>query len=152
MSTDYDRLSAAVNRPSERPIVADEWSAKADNWLLTADVLSPILAKQFNPLHNLEHDMNLQEIIKFNSGRRYSEAGQRIAACEIQPGIVYMQDVDRGVDYILRCELDQYSIMHAYDRADVYAVYCSDLDGFTYQDKQTLRDELTAIALTAKRA
>ena len=93
--------------------------------------------------------MNLQEIIKFNSGRSYTAAGQRIAACEIQPGIVYMQDVDRGVDYILRCELDQYSIMHAYDHADTYAVYCSDLEGFTYQDKRTLRDELTAIALTA---
>ena len=56
MSTDYDRLSGAVNRPSERPIVADEWSAKADNWLLTADVLSPILCFAVpNPLHNLEH-------------------------------------------------------------------------------------------------
>jgi hypothetical protein len=94
-------------------------------------------------------NMDLQEIIKFNSGRSYTAEGQRIAACEIQPGIVYMQDIDRGVDYILRCELDQYSIMHAYDHADTYAVYCSDLEGFTYEDKRTLRDELTAIALTA---
>jgi hypothetical protein len=57
--------------------------------------------------------MNLQEIIKFNSGRSYTAAGQRIAAIEVQPGIVYMLDVDRGVDYLLRCDLDQYSIMYA---------------------------------------
>ena len=93
--------------------------------------------------------MNLQEIIKFNSGRSYTAAGQRIAAIEVQPGIVYMLDVDRGVDYLLRCDLDQYSIMYAYDRADFFAVYCSDLEGFTWDDKHALRDELTPIALSA---
>jgi len=47
--THYDRLSAVVNRPSERPIVADEWSVTADNWLLTADMLSPILCFAVQP-------------------------------------------------------------------------------------------------------
>ena len=46
MSTHYDRLSAVVNRLSESPLIADQWSILTDNWLLTADLLSPILAKQ----------------------------------------------------------------------------------------------------------
>ena len=47
MSTHYDRLSAAVNRLSESPLISDQWLILADNWLLTADVLSPILALQY---------------------------------------------------------------------------------------------------------
>jgi hypothetical protein len=39
--------------------------------------------------------------------------------------------------------------MYAYDRADLFAVYCSDLEGFSYEDKHALRDELTPIALSA---
>ena len=54
MRTHYDRLSAVVNRLSERPLIADQWLILADNWLLTADVLSLTLAKQCQPLNNPE--------------------------------------------------------------------------------------------------
>ena len=87
--------------------------------------------------------------IKFNSGRSYTEHGQRIAAMQVTPEVVYMVDADRGVCYALRCELDQYIIMHCYDRADEYRVYWHDLKGFTYDDEYKIRNELTKLALTA---
>jgi hypothetical protein len=58
--------------------------------------------------------------ITFNSGRTYTQHGQRIAAADMGNGIVAMSDVDRGIDYVLKnCALDRYSIMNAYDMGDL---------------------------------
>lgn len=59
--------------------------------------------------------MQIDKIISFNTGRQYSDQGQRIAAA-IYNGVVIMVDVDRGLDYALpAAALDRNSIMAAYD-------------------------------------
>ena len=59
--------------------------------------------------------MQIDKIISFNTGRQYSDKGQRIAAAK-HNGIVIMVDVDRGIDYALPgASLDRNSIMAAYD-------------------------------------
>jgi hypothetical protein len=52
--SDNNRLSAAVNRPSERPLIADQWSNLTDNWLLTADLLSQDTSEAVPTPNNLE--------------------------------------------------------------------------------------------------
>ncbi len=53
--------------------------------------------------------------IKWNTGRTYTEHGQRCAAMLHEQGVL-MVDVDRGIAYYLPdCELDQFSIMWRYD-------------------------------------
>jgi len=59
--------------------------------------------------------MQIDKIISFNTGRQYSDNGQRIAAAEYN-GVVIMVDIDRGIDYALpAAALDRNSIMAAYD-------------------------------------
>ena len=62
--------------------------------------------------------MQIDKIIRFNTGRQYSDKGQRIAAAEYN-GVVIMVDVDRGLDYVLPdATLDRESIIDAYDYSD----------------------------------
>ena len=58
-----------------------------------------------------------QKILSFNTGRWYTEAGQRIAAMQLDDGRVVFVDVDRGIRYATAapCELTQRAIMRAYD-------------------------------------
>lgn len=64
--------------------------------------------------------MQIDKIISFNTGRQYSDKGQRIAAAEYN-GIVIMVDVDRGLDYALpAAALDRNSIMAAYDDPELH--------------------------------
>jgi len=59
--------------------------------------------------------MQIDKIISFNTGRQYSDKGQRIAAA-VHNGVVIMVDIDRGIDYALpAAALDRSSIMAAYD-------------------------------------
>ena len=59
--------------------------------------------------------MQIDKIISFNTGRQYSDNGQRIAAA-IHNGVVIMVDIDRGIDYALpAAALDRNSIIDAYD-------------------------------------
>jgi len=59
--------------------------------------------------------MQIDKIISFNTGRQYSDQGQRIAAAK-HNGIVIMVDIDRGIDYALpAAALNRNSIMAAYD-------------------------------------
>lgn len=59
--------------------------------------------------------MQIDKIISFNTGRQYSDKGQRIAAA-VHNGVVIMVDIDRGIDYALpAAALDRNSIMAAYD-------------------------------------
>jgi len=61
-----------------------------------------------------------QKIISFNTGRGYTEHGQRIAAMQLNDGRVVFVDVDRGIRYVTaeRCELTQRAVMRAYDYND----------------------------------
>lgn len=64
-------------------------------------------------------------VIAFNTGRKYSAAGQRIAAAKLDDGRVVFVDVDRRLEYVIlgEPELTQFEVMYAYDRnmgADVY--------------------------------
>lgn len=56
--------------------------------------------------------------ITFNTGRTYTEQGQRIAARRIESGEIVIVDIDRGIDVMLLrgLELNQADIMQAYDR------------------------------------
>ena len=57
------------------------------------------------------------KIIAFNTGRFYTERGQRIAATQLDDGSVAFCDIDRGIDYITTgpCDLTKYDVMAAYD-------------------------------------
>ena len=55
------------------------------------------------------------KIIKWNTGRWYTEHGQRIAAGLLKNGKVGMVDIDRGIFYQYNCELTREAVMHAYD-------------------------------------
>jgi hypothetical protein len=60
--------------------------------------------------------MQIDKIISFNTGRHYSEQGQRIAAAVAPSGVVIMVDIDRGIDYALPgAALERKDIMRAYD-------------------------------------
>ena len=59
--------------------------------------------------------MQIDKIISFNTGRHYSEKGQRIAAAEYN-GVVIMVDVDRHLEYAFPgSKLDRKSVLEAYD-------------------------------------
>ena len=64
--------------------------------------------------------MQIDKIISFNTGRQYSDKGQRIAAA-VHNGVVIMVDIDRGLDYALPdATLDRESIMAAYDDPELH--------------------------------
>ena len=55
------------------------------------------------------------KIISFNTGRQYSDKGQRIAAAN-HNNLVLIVDIDRGLEYaLLNANLDRQSIMLNYD-------------------------------------
>jgi hypothetical protein len=55
--------------------------------------------------------------LTFNTGRGYTEHGQRIAATKLDDGRVLFVDVDRGIDYVSAepIELTSSAVMAAYD-------------------------------------
>jgi len=67
------------------------------------------------------------QTLAFNTGRTYTEHGQRIAAQRLDCGAIIMLDIDRGIDYILHptTQLTSADIMRAYDLSDV--VYPADI-------------------------
>ena len=58
----------------------------------------------------------VQIMITFNTNRKYSSLGQRIAAIEDVDGIFFV-DVDRGIKGLIStpCKFEQNAIMAAYD-------------------------------------
>jgi len=90
------------------------------------------------------------KIIAFNTGRFYTEKGQRIAATQLDDGSVAFCDIDRGIDYITTgpCDLTKSDVMSAYDS--------NWTDGRWYALPDDLRDtikaELQAAARTVKSA
>ena len=56
--------------------------------------------------------------LAFNTGRTYTENGQRIAATQLESGHIVILDIDRHIDVIfpVGVEFTQTDIMWAYDR------------------------------------
>ena len=79
--------------------------------------------------------------IVFNTGRTYTENGQRIAARRLECGAIVMLDIDRHIDYLLPADtaLTERAIMRAYDENSV--VYPLDV-GLSYQDYYAVLDDL----------
>lgn len=83
--------------------------------------------------------------IVFNTGRGYTDKGQRIAAAQLDCGRVYFVDIDRGIRYATAapCELTQRNIMTAYD----YNSTISEMSAIPdYDMRQQLTDELETLA------
>ena len=85
------------------------------------------------------------ETIAFNTGRTYTEEGQRIAAKRLDCGAIIMLDIDRGIDYLLHptTPLTKAGVMRAYDVSDV--VYPADI-GMDYADYYTQLKDIRAAA------
>ena len=63
----------------------------------------------------METTQALGRTLKWNTGRQYTDEGQRISCCERDGGVV-MYDIDRRICYFLPgCELDRVAIMARYD-------------------------------------
>jgi hypothetical protein len=84
----------------------------------------------------------LTKTLAFNTGRQYSEAGQRIAAGLLDDGGIIFVDIDRGLEYLIApgaARFTQSSIMGAYDRG-----------GLEWVNNHALIQQLSAIAAEAK--
>jgi len=59
------------------------------------------------------------QILKFNTGREYTEHGQRIVATQLETGHIVLVDLDRHIDLMLQAGVDfnQADILQAYDHA-----------------------------------
>ena len=69
--------------------------------------------------------------IIFNTGRKYSILGQRIAAAELDSGHIVFADIDRGLEYVIQpgqALLTESSVMSAYDRDGLDSVYILKMD------------------------
>jgi hypothetical protein len=57
------------------------------------------------------------KILKFNTGRDYSEYGQRIIATQLEGGQIVLLDIDRHIDIMLPAgvEFTESDILWAYD-------------------------------------
>lgn len=86
----------------------------------------------------------MQDLI-FNTGRTYTEHGQRIVARRLESGAIAMLDIDRGIDYLLppSTKLTPADVMRAYDHHEV--IFPSDI-GLDYSDYYALFAELRAAA------
>jgi hypothetical protein len=84
----------------------------------------------------------LTKTLAFNTGRQYSEVGQRIAAGLLDDGGIIFVDIDRGLEYLIApgaARFTQSSIMGAYDRG-----------GLEWVNNHALIQQLSAIAAEAK--
>ena len=87
--------------------------------------------------------------LKFNTGRTYSAAGQRIAAQRIESGEIVVFDLDRHIDLMLPqgIELTQKDVMWAYDLN--MQTFPSEID-MSYADYFVIVDALRQLANTVK--
>ena len=81
------------------------------------------------------------KIIKFNTGRGYTENGQRIVATQLEGGQIVLLDLDRHIDVMLPAgvEFTQADILWAYDLN--MATYPNDI-GMPYGDYYELLGQL----------
>ena len=87
----------------------------------------------------------MTKIISFNTGRTYTEFGQRIAARQLESGHIVMIDIDRHIDCMFTdlTEFNQTGIMWDYDHA--LCIFPSDID-MSYSDYYAILADLRAVA------
>ena len=85
------------------------------------------------------------QTLGFNTGRTYTECGQRIAATQLESGHIIMVDIDRHLDVMLpaQVEFTQADIMWAYD-LNMY-VFPREID-LPYGDYYDIVHKLTDVA------
>ena len=85
------------------------------------------------------------QTLTFNTGRTYTECGQRIAATQLESGHIILVDVDRHLDVMLpaQVEFTQSDIMWAYDLS-MY-VFPREID-LPYGDYYDIVRKLTDVA------
>ena len=96
------------------------------------------------------------ETLKFNTGRQYTDKGQRIAAVLLDNGDIYFNDIDRHIDGTISANgltrdeiigfnlFSRNEVMRAYDYSE-WKMGCSQLD---FEVERDLRQKLAAIAQT----
>lgn len=88
--------------------------------------------------------MTARRTIAFQTGRLYTEAGQRIAACQLPNGAALFMDIDRCIDGVTTDEDDRLTrdrIMVCYDYGH-YRFATADNTGLSFDD---LRDAFNAL-------
>lgn len=85
------------------------------------------------------------QTISFNTGRTYTEQGQRIAATKLESGHIVLLDIDRHIDVMLpaQVEFTQSDIVWAYDLS-MY-VFPSEIN-LSYGDYYDIVNNLRPIA------
>ena len=85
------------------------------------------------------------KILKFNTGREYSEHGQRVIATLLDTGNIVLLDLDRHIDLMLLAGVgfNQLEIMQAYDHA--WQTYPENI-GMSYGDYYDIVRELRELA------
>jgi hypothetical protein len=84
--------------------------------------------------------------IVFNTGRRYSSHGQRIADIQLDNGAIAVVDIDRVLDYLIPADFspwvkfDQASILSIYDK------YSYILDSLSHANSGGVIEQLRAAA------
>lgn len=89
----------------------------------------------------------MKNTIAFNTGRGYTDKGQRIAATKLECGRVLFVDIDRGITYATAapCELTQRDVMTAYDYNDTISEMTAIPD---FDARRQLTAELETLAAT----
>lgn len=96
------------------------------------------------------------ETLKFNTGRLYTEAGQRIAAGLLDNGDIVFIDIDRDIDGLITADgmtkeqvksrhlFSARDVMYAYD-ANIYKSFYLDDDFATVRELRQLAETVPAI-------
>lgn len=85
---------------------------------------------------------SFKKTLAFNTGRQYSDNGQRIAAGLLENGNILFVDIDRGLEYLIpagAAAFNQNSILAAYDGG-----------GLEWCNGHALIQQLSAIAAEVK--
>ena len=87
--------------------------------------------------------------LAFNTGRTYTECGQRIAATKLDSGHIVMLDIDRDIDYVLGAltMLTQSAIMWEYDHNLTITPHDA---GISYEEYYAILKQLRTAAAEVK--
>ena len=90
------------------------------------------------------------QTIKFNTGREYTDKGQRVAAALLDNGDIYFNDIDRGIDGTIRANgltRDDVVDLAIFTQRGIMAAYDSNEYAWTTVP-EVLRRELSDLAET----
>lgn len=89
--------------------------------------------------------------IKFNTGREYTDKGQRVAAALLGNGDIYFVDVDRGIDGTIKgngLTMGDIEALGLFNQRSIMAAYDNNEYAWT-SVPEGMRAALTEMALTA---